>query len=92
MNEKNDTCKNCNENVACIPFFVHENDMMHYNRANKRMLVALCVSVCVLAIGFIVLGSMFLKAYNERETGWQAIVQQKITEVADGRVYEQPNP
>ena len=31
---------------ACIPFFAHENALMHYNHANKRMLIAL-VTVCV---------------------------------------------
>ena len=29
--------KNC-QDKACIPFFVHENTMMHYNRVNKRIL------------------------------------------------------
>ena len=84
------SCKNGEEKTACVPFFVHENDMMHYNRANKRMLIALIVSVVVLTIGFIIMGRMFLKAYNEREAGWQNIIQQKITEAADGRIYEQP--
>ena len=30
-------CKK-DEAPACIPFFAHENTMMHYNQANKRML------------------------------------------------------
>ena len=32
--------------TAAIPFFAHENTMMHYNHANKRMLIAL-LAVCV---------------------------------------------
>lgn len=86
------SCKNCEDKKACVPFFAHENVLMHYNRANKRMLIALCVSLTIMAAGFIILGSMFLKAYNEREAGWQTIIQQNITEAADGRIYEQPGP
>lgn len=84
-------CKNCEDSRACVPFFVHENTMMHYNRANKRMLIALIVSITVIMITAISLGWMFLSSYNEREKGWQDIIQQKITEVADG-VHEQPDP
>ena len=85
-----DKCKNYGEGQACVPFFLHENAMMHYNRANKRMLIALCVSLAVMMIGFVTLGYMFLSSYNDREKGWQEIVQQRITEVTDG-VHEQPN-
>ena len=84
-------CKNCEDSRACVPFFVHENTMMHYNRANKRMLIALIVSITVIMITAISVGWMFLSSYNEREKGWQDIIQQKITEVADG-VHEQPDP
>ena len=77
-------CNNCEEKRACVPFFVHENCMMHYNRANKRMLIALIVSITVIMIGMVTLGWMFLSSYNDREKGWQEIVQQKITEVEGG--------
>ena len=80
MTEK---CNNCNHNHACVPFYLHENAMMHYNRANKRMLIALIVSLTLLVIGNITLGWMFLSSYNSREQGWQDIVQQRITEVQD---------
>ena len=36
MDEK---CKGCEERQACVPFFVHEESLMHYNRVNKRILV-----------------------------------------------------
>lgn len=80
-----------NEKQACVPFFLHENAMMHYNRANKRMLIALIVSVTVLTIGFLTMGGMFISAYNEREKGWQTIIHQRFPEVTDG-VHEQPDP
>ena len=85
-------CKNCEgKEQACVPFFLHENAMMHYNRANKRMLIAHIVSIVVLTIGFVVLGWMFLSSYNAREQGWQVIVQQRLTEVENG-VQQQPDP
>ena len=84
-------CKNCEDKQACVPFFVHENTMMHYNRANKRMLIALIVSIVVIMVGMVTLGWMFLSSYNSREKGWQEIVQTRITEVTNG-VHQQPNP
>ena len=83
MNEK---CKNCEgQEQACVPFFLHENAMMHYNRANHRMLIALIVSITVVMIGMVTLGWMFLSSYNDREKGWQDIAQRWITEVEDAK-------
>ena len=84
MNEK---CQNCEEKQACVPFFLHENTMMHYNRANKRMLIAL-ITICVtlsIVIGIFVYGN------TVREKQLIDMVNQKIAEVADG-LHEQPNP
>ena len=80
-------CTNCEEKQACVPFFLHENAMMHYNRANKRMLIAL-VTICVtlsIVIGIFVYGN------TVREKQLIDMVNQRITEVEDG-VHEQPNP
>ena len=89
MEEK---CKNCEgKEQACVPFFLHENAMMHYNRANHRMLVALIVSIVVIMIGMVTLGWMFLSSYNDREKGWQEIIEKRITEVENG-VHQQPDP
>lgn len=30
-------CANCTDSKACVPFFLHENAMMHYNRAAEAM-------------------------------------------------------
>ena len=81
--------KSCSgKDQACVPFFLHENAMMHYNRANKRMLIALivvCVTLAVI-IGIFVHGN----TVREKQLIDMAI-QQRITEVADG-VHEYPNP
>lgn len=54
----------CNE--KCIPFFDHENTMMHYNWANRRMLIAL---ICVCAT-FIITIIVFVGGYTQREKNW----------------------
>ena len=83
-------CDNCEDKKACVPFFVHENTMMHYNRANKRMLIALIVSLSIMMIGFVSLGYMFLTSYNDREKGWQDIVQQRLVEVDNEKAIGSP--
>lgn len=84
MDEK---CKGCDNQQACVPFFVHENTMMHYNRANKRMLIAL---VSVLVFVTIMIG-IFVYGNTVREKQLIDMVNQRITEVANG-VHEQPDP
>ena len=85
MEEK---CRNCDEKSACVPFFAHENVLMHYNRANKRMLTAL-ICVCVTFILTIV---VFVFGYTVREKNWlDTLTRLQITEVEDG-VHQQPDP
>jgi hypothetical protein len=74
---------------ACIPLFAHENTMMHYNTANKRMLIAL-VTVCITFIETIVI---FVFGYTVREKNWLDTLTRlnpQVTEVPDG-VHEQPD-
>lgn len=80
-------CKNCEEKQACVPFFAHENVLMHYNRANKRMLIAL-VTICItlsVVIGIFVYGN------TVREKQLIELINQRITEVEDG-LHQQPDP
>lgn len=83
-----ENCNNCDEKQACVPFFAHENVLMHYNRANKRMLTALivvCVTLSVI-IGIFVYGN----TVREKQLIDMA-VQQRITEVGDG-VHQYTDP
>ena len=83
MDEK---CKNCENGTACVPFFLHENAMMHYNRVNKRMLILFivwCVTMAVI-IGIFVYGN------TVREKQLIDMVNQQIAEVQNG-VHEQPD-
>jgi len=83
-----DKCKNCEEKQACIPFFEHENTMMHYNWANRRMLIAL-VTVCMT---FIVTIIIFVGGYTQREKNWLDTLNRiQQTGAADG-IHEQPDP
>lgn len=54
------------EKQASIPFFAHENALMHYNATNKRMLMAL-ITVCVTFILTIII---FVVGYTIREKNW----------------------
>lgn len=81
-------CCNCDDKQACIPFFAHENSMMHYNHANRRMLIAL-VCVCVT---FIVTIVVFVTGYTQREKNWLDTLNRiQRVEVADG-IQQQPDP
>ena len=80
-------CNNCDDRQACVPFFLHENAMMHYNRANRRMLIAL---IAVLAFVSIMIG-IFVHGNTVREKQLIDMMNQRITEVENG-VYEHPNP
>lgn len=82
-------CKNPKENApACIPFFAHENSMMHYNHANKRMLVAL-LAVCITFILTIVI---FVVGYTVREKNWlDTLTRLQTVEVDANGVHQQSN-
>ena len=81
MDEK---CKGCDGQQACVPFFVHENSMMHYNRVNKRTLItfsALFLVMCI-TVSFIV--GVLVNNNTVREKQILDIVNQRITEVENG--------
>ena len=80
-------CKNCEDRQACVPFFAHENSMMHYNNANRRMLIAL-LAVC---LTFIITVVVFVTGYTAREKAWLDVLNKTtVTEVSDG-VQQQPD-
>lgn len=76
-----DKCKNCESSSACVPFFLHENAMMHYNKANKRMLTAfvvVCITVAVI-IGIFVYGN------TVREKQLIDLIDSRIVEVSNAK-------
>lgn len=80
-------CNGCEEKQACIPFFAHENSLMHYSRVNKRMLILFCVWCVTIAV---VIG-IFVYGNTVREKQLIDLVNQLIAEVENG-VHQFPNP
>ena len=67
-----------------IPFYDHQNTMMHYNWANRRMLIA-TLAVCLTFIIVVTINTI-------RETRWQDTVKdlqsqmtKAITEIRNGQ-------
>lgn len=74
---------------ACIPFFAHENSMMHYNRVNRRMMIII-ITVC---ISFVLTIFVFVHNYTRREKEWIALFANitQGTEVHPDGLYEFPD-
>ena len=85
MEEK---CKNCDDRQACVPFFVHEESLMHYNRVNKRILITvstLFLLMC-LTVSFII--GVLVSNNTIREKQIIEMMNQRITEVENGEHQE----
>ena len=86
MDEK---CKNCEDRQACVPFFVHEESLMHYNRVNKRILITvstLFLLMC-LTVSFVI--GVRVSNNTIREKQIIEMMNQRITEVTNGE-YQEP--
>lgn len=73
----------CNE--KCIPFYDHQNTMMHYNWVNRRSMISL-IAVCVTMI---IVVFIFATNQTKREQMWQDTIKSmynsSITEVDNGQ-------
>ena len=80
-----ENCSNCTEKTACVPFFIHENAMMHKDADNERMakiikgqrIVNIIQSAVILLIVFV-----FVWFYTSRAQIWSST----ITEMKDAIV------
>ena len=72
---------------AMIPFFVAENQVMHMDKSNRRMLHAL-IAVCATFILTIII---FVVGYTVRERNWLNTLLTLNPEVTDG-IHQQPDP
>ena len=88
MDEKKCSGACAEKNTTCIPFFVAENQVMHMDATNKRMLIAL-LTVCVTFILTIII---FVVGYTVRERNWLNTLKQitPVQEVSDG-IQQQPD-
>ena len=66
-----------------ISRFEHDKEMLHLNWCNRRMLIALIVSMLAMIIAIIT----FVNGYNVREKLWLETVAQfqQAPEVSDGK-------
>ena len=82
-----ENCKNCSENNGekCVPFFDVQNTMMHYNWANRRMLIAL---VCV-CLSMIIVVIVFATNQTAREQMWQETIKSMYETTVTGVDHEQ---
>ena len=77
-------CNNCDDRQACVPFFLHENAMMHKDRDNKRMMI-ISISLCLTLIIVVV---TLVAYYTSRTAMWNetiAKLNQTIVEVTSGK-------
>ena len=72
--------KNCGENSqACVPFFLHENAMMHKDKDNRRMMI-ICLSLCVTLIVVVV---TLVSYYTSRTAMWNETITKLTTTLAE---------
>lgn len=87
MEEK---CRNCNEQEKCIPFFEHQDTMMHYNWVNRRSMISL-IAVCVTMIIVVLI---FATNQTKREQMWQETIKSMyhctVPEATDGQQNTDP--
>ena len=69
-------CLNCSEQQKCIPYFDHQNTMMHYNWVNRRSMIQL-IAVCVMAI---IMVFIFTTHQTQREQMWQETIKEIVTQ------------
>lgn len=84
-------CANCKDKQACVPFFIHENAMMHKDWDNERMerivkgqrIANAIQSIVILLIVFI-----FVWFYTSRAQIWSNTIsemKQAIVEVSHAK-------
>ena len=93
MSEKkcDNKCENCQDADRCIPFFDHQNTMMHYNWVNRRSMIQL-IAVCIMAV---IIVFIFTTNQTKREQMWQETIkeiisQPTVAEVDNGQQNDHP--
>ena len=80
--------KNCSGNCKnehaerCVPFFDVQNTMMHYNWANRRMLIALVAVLVTTAVIVMV----FTSNQTKREQMWQDTIKSIVSQTTAAEV------
>ena len=91
--EKNcrNECTNRSDKERCIPFYDHQNTMMHYNWVNRRsMIITIVVIVSMVLTNFILATN-----HTAREKMWKEMIETlvnrtTVAEVDNGRQDDHP--
>ena len=67
------------EEKAQVPFFLHENAMMHKDRDNKRMMV-ICLALCITLIIVVV---TLVAYYTSRTAMWNETITKLTATLAE---------
>ena len=93
MSEKNcnNDCKNCSEQEKCIPFFDHQNTMMHYNWVNRRSIIITVVALVTMLVTNWILATN----HTAREKMWKEMIETlvnrtTVAEVDNGQQNDHP--
>ena len=78
--EKEKSGNQCEE--KCIPFYDHQNTMMHYNWVNRRSMIQL-IAVCIMAI---VMVFIFTTNQTKREKMWQETIKEIVSQIPGAEV------
>ena len=82
-------CNNCESKEACVPFFLHENAMIHKDMDNKRMTVVI-LSLCVTLIVVVI---TLVSYYTSRTQMWNETISTltvALTEVTNAKEADSP--
>ena len=84
MNNGTNCQRNCGNDCQdkCVPFFDVQNTMMHYNWANRRMLIAL-ISICITMIAVVII---FATNQTKREQMWQETIKSIVNQTTEAEV------
>ena len=91
--EKNcqSNCANCSEQEKCIPFFDHQNTMMHYNWVNRRSMIITVVALVTMLVTNWILATN----HTAREKMWKEMIETlvnrtTVAEVDNGQQNDHP--
>ena len=74
-----ENCKNCDNKQACVPFFLHENALMHKDRDNRRMMIV-CLALCITLIVLVV---TLVAYYTSRTAMWNETIADLSTKLVE---------
>ena len=78
MEEKKICSNDCKD--KCIPFYDHQNTMMHYNWVNRRSMISL-IAVC---LTMIIVVFIFATNQTKREQMWQETIKSLYNSTVTG--------